>query len=233
MRAFTLIELLVVVAIIAVLIAVLLPALQSARAAGRRAQCLSNLRQMVIGTRMYAEENQGWAPPYRINDSTPTGYHYWPFVISDYLGQGKDYFICPADVEYAYDVWFTGHPASPIRVHYGVNYYWLQQSLISNTFSSDILKPIPLDRVIDRPAEAAIYIDSRSISVCGGYGSFPYNAPWPWFRHAELANVVFIDGHGESRGYYNQGPGRAIPPSPSHWNIMPNGSDSSAFWCGK
>lgn len=61
-RAFTLIELLVVIAIIAVLLAILLPTLASAREAGRRTACLSNLRQCFVAMRIYADENKGWGP---------------------------------------------------------------------------------------------------------------------------------------------------------------------------
>jgi prepilin-type N-terminal cleavage/methylation domain-containing protein/prepilin-type processing-associated H-X9-DG protein len=56
-RGFTLIELLVVIAIIAVLMAVLLPALQRVREQGKRATCLSNLRQLTVAWMLYAEAN--------------------------------------------------------------------------------------------------------------------------------------------------------------------------------
>ncbi|MEI8040664.1 MAG: prepilin-type N-terminal cleavage/methylation domain-containing protein [Verrucomicrobiota bacterium] len=61
-RAFTLVELLVVIAIIAVLAALLLPALASARDQGRKAACLSNLRQIGIGLINYATDNDGKIP---------------------------------------------------------------------------------------------------------------------------------------------------------------------------
>lgn len=56
---FTLIELLVVIAIIAILLSILLPALKRAKEQSKRMACLSNLRQMMLGWDMYADENDG------------------------------------------------------------------------------------------------------------------------------------------------------------------------------
>jgi prepilin-type N-terminal cleavage/methylation domain-containing protein/prepilin-type processing-associated H-X9-DG protein len=61
-RGFTLIELLVVIAIIAILAALLLPSLASAKQAGRKAACLSNLRQIGIAVEGYAHDNGGRIP---------------------------------------------------------------------------------------------------------------------------------------------------------------------------
>lgn len=55
-KGFTLIELLVVISIIALLIGILLPALGAARSAARSAGCLSNLRQIGMGIRVYAND---------------------------------------------------------------------------------------------------------------------------------------------------------------------------------
>ena len=124
MVGFTIVELLVVIAVIGVLVALLLPAVQQARGAARRAQCLSNLRQLGLAVNGY-ESFHGCLPPGNITIGpcclTPS-YTTWTIAILPFLEQSVlsdrynqslfnqdpantsvcrsfvSTFICPADV---------------------------------------------------------------------------------------------------------------------------------------
>ena len=71
--AFTLIELLVVIAIIAILAALLLPALSSAKERAKRSACVNNLRQFMLATHMYANDNEQRLPSGASESGTPDG----------------------------------------------------------------------------------------------------------------------------------------------------------------
>ncbi len=81
-RAFTLVELLVVIAIIGILIALLLPAIQAAREAGRRTQCINNLKQQGLAVQSFHSVRKA-LPSSRACDHKET----WLVQIMPFIGE--------------------------------------------------------------------------------------------------------------------------------------------------
>lgn len=86
---FTLVELLVVIGIIAVLISILLPSLNRARENAKTVQCLSNLRMIGMGLRMYMQANNGKCPPTRFNSVSQPSNQYDGLFWANFLNEGK------------------------------------------------------------------------------------------------------------------------------------------------
>ncbi len=103
-NAFTLLELLVVIAIIGILAALLLPALGQAKEKTRRTSCASNLRQVSLAIRLYADDWADALPALPDPNPYPNGVGaYYKQLVKGYLGlsgpasPSEKIFICPSD----------------------------------------------------------------------------------------------------------------------------------------
>src|SRR5215467_15487314 len=83
-RGFTLIELLVVIAIIAILAAILFPVFAQAREKARSISCLSNVKQIGLGTSMYVQDYDERFPV-----TWGSGQDPWLVILEPYMKIGE------------------------------------------------------------------------------------------------------------------------------------------------
>ncbi|MFT3784864.1 MAG: prepilin-type N-terminal cleavage/methylation domain-containing protein [Tepidisphaeraceae bacterium] len=221
-HAFTLVELLVVIGIIALLISILLPSLMSARAAGMNVKCQSNLRQVGVAMRMYAQRFKGRFPQTialnqtytagPVNGSGLTVFWYQRLMIEKDLpgvnDPGKSVTICPADTS-PYQPFTMPGEADLFRSSYGINNFMTIEDKNNDGIDDNApnvqAPPYPRALYGRNPSEKILAADNAqghllaawtpNTVTSGGWHEFDWN------RHAKagarkgVANVLYLDGH--------------------------------------
>ncbi len=95
-KGFTLIELLIITAIISILAAILFPVFARARENALRATCQSNLEQIGLGIRLYAQDYDGRYAPVQWSGISGTSPGNWSQLIQPYV-KSTELFRCPSN----------------------------------------------------------------------------------------------------------------------------------------
>lgn len=168
-RAFTLIELLTVIAIIAVLAGLLFPVFATARGKAREITCVSNLRQIGLSIKMYAQDYDElfpWAvdPTDKYTPEIWAGFPDFQKLIPDmpFLHQtlqtyikSQELFRCPADVGYEIDDFNGAKPRSPHEakptayIAYGTSYVYRTEIAFLHAGENSFRDPTNLNVLFD------------------------------------------------------------------------------------
>ena len=211
--AFTLIELLVVISIVAILIATLLPAISKARERAQAVQCLSNLRQIGMGTNNYLTDNRFYFPMIETNVISYTqmawlgkagtgAYANWDTsqrYLNHYVGgpypasAQMPIARCPTDVAFG--------PYSPFYDPYGSSYatnagYAPGYPTLQSTLALTPTKSVNMSDVYD-PRRMVVFSEYGAFDPVWSNVDIGPNFRWH-DRDSLTFNMTFVDAHAAS-----------------------------------
>lgn len=181
-RGFTLIELLVVITIIAILAAILFPVYAQAREKARTASCTSNLKQIGLALKMYAQDYDNTNPlMFSGAWGHPETYCRWQEAIQPYA-KNTGIYRCPSGP-------LELDPYSSLPMSYGMNTFNFSDGYSSFWYGLS-------DAAIQDPSGTIWVADSADGSYWVGSGdTFVRPVPYVDYRHNEGFNALFYDGH--------------------------------------
>jgi prepilin-type processing-associated H-X9-DG protein/prepilin-type N-terminal cleavage/methylation domain-containing protein len=214
---FTLVEMLTTVAIVGVLAALMMPAIGKMRSKAQSVECMGNLRQIGVAMMAFAGDNGGKTPtatiaPYAQEQTW--AYQLWPYTYGSYdnfkyydntvtmqrAGTSqwqKNIYRCPSTKSMILKNAIAKAPntgGSAEGYSYGFNSDAGKTALSGLTWWRNV--QIPLANVKNRSKVAMVMETSSSVGDYAGYMQGAGILP-----HSGGSNVLFYDGHVESRSY--------------------------------
>jgi len=198
-KGFTLIELLTVIAIIGILAAIIIPTVGKVRDSAKKAQCVSNLKQIGMCIGLYLNENKNMMP-YSVDDTT-TGWDQYkaPLPLLTRSTSNLDrkayddpnanhIFNCPSDRNF-------------FRTYVANAQFMIQRISNSGKTMAYTKIPSPSTKIIVTDGESPTVVPADPTLANGATGPFGINNNASDYltkigsRHGGKANALYADFH--------------------------------------